>query len=255
MSFRLLPYPLMSTALLAAAVLVVPPAGAQETAFDAAEARTALKAALTQNESLQEQLAVEKSANHAMAVKVGILSSEASTLREELVQLRQRAEATGSTGDTRGLEQRVLDALNDLRLTRTDKLEAERRLQQLAEAASASLRSTPETEASLRTSLEGALSSAAQPVSVPELPLSSAGIESSRVVSVKPEQRLLIVNAGQRAGIKAGTPLRIYRNDRPLASAVVVEVRPSVSGSLVTTLEGDEFPQVGDTLRLLSETN
>jgi hypothetical protein len=60
---------------------------AQETAFDAAEARTALKAALAQNKDLQDRLAAEKAANSAMAIKVGILSSEATIAREELADL------------------------------------------------------------------------------------------------------------------------------------------------------------------------
>ena len=246
---RLLP------ALLAAAVVCAPAAPAQDAAFDAAEARTALKAALAQNSQLLERLAAEKAANDAMAVKVGILSAEATTAREELAELKRRAEATGAAGDTRGLEQRVLDALNDLRLTRQVNAETESRLNRLAEAAQAYLAADPDTAASLRAPLEEALAAATAPAAAtPEAPASAARIETSRVVSVKPDQRLLVVNAGRLAGLKTGTPLRIYRNDRPLASAVVVEVRNSLSGSLVTELEGDEFPQVGDTLRLLSDT-
>lgn len=251
-SIRLLP------ALLACAVVCAPAIPAQDAAFDAAEARTALKAALAQNAQLQERLAAEKTANDAMAVKVGILSAEASAAREELAELKRRAEATGPTADTRGLEQRVLDALNDLRLTRETNVQTEDRLHRLAEAAQAYLAADADTAAALRVPLEEALAAAtvapALAGGAPDPSSASARIETSRVVSVKPDQRLLVVNAGRLAGLKTGTPLRIYRNDRPLASAVVVEVRNALSGSLVTELEGEEFPQVGDTLRLLSDT-
>jgi hypothetical protein len=246
---------LLVSASVAAGVVCLPRALGQEAAFDAAEARTALKAALAQNEALQERLASEKAANDAMAVKVGILSAEASAAREELEQLKLRSEAVGSTGDLRGLEQRVLDAVNDLRLARAEYAGLEQRFQQLVEAATALLHGPAENSPSLRTDLEQALIAAQPPAPDADVSLSSVRIESSRIVSVKPEQRLLVVNAGRTAGMKPGTPLRIYRNDRPLASAVVVEVRASLSGSLITQLEGDDFPQVGDTLRLLSESN
>jgi len=254
MTARSTTLPRLLPALLAAAVVSSSAAG-QDAAFDAAEARTALKAALTQIQGLQDRLAAESAANNAMAVKVGILSAEASTAREELAAIKERAEATGPATDTRGLEQRVLDALNDLRLTREAHAETERRLLQLTEAVQALLAADESTAPAMRLAVEAALAAAAAPApAVDDVTPSPTRIESSRVVSVKPDQRLLIVNAGRLAGMKPGTPLRIYRNDRPLASAVVVEVRSALSGSLITQLEGAEFPQVGDTLRLLSDT-
>ncbi|MFN0128252.1 MAG: hypothetical protein ACKV19_16385 [Verrucomicrobiales bacterium] len=245
---RLLP------AMLAGALGCGPVARGQDASFDAAEARTALKAALAQNQELQDRLAAEKSANNAMAVKVGILSAEASAAREELEEIKRRAEAAGPVHDPRGLEQRILDAVNDLRLTKESKDETDQRLHQLADAIQAYLAADAESAPALRTSVEQALAAATAPTATDDPEPSPTRIESSRVVSVKPDQRLLIVNAGRLAGMKPGTPLRIFRNDRPLASAVVVEVRASLSGSLITQLEGDEFPRVGDTLRVIAET-
>lgn len=242
-------------ALLAVAAVCAPAARGQDAAFDAAEARTALKAALAQNQELQERLAAEKSANDSMAVKVGILSAEASAAREELAVMKERAEAVGPSGDTRGLEQRVLDALNDLRLTREAGTACEDRLHRLVEAAQAFLAAGPDALTTLRAPLEAAVTAAAAPQPILDPAASPTRIESSQVVSVKPDQRLLVVNAGRLAGMKPGTPLRIFRNDRPLASAVVVEVRNALSGTLITHLEGDDFPRVGDTLRLLSDAN
>ena len=242
------------SAWVAAGSTLVPWSRASEDAFAAAECRTALKAALAQNESLQARVSAERLANNAMAVKVGILSAEAGEVRAEVASLRQRVEATAAPAGVAVLEQRLLDALNDLRLMRERQLATEERLLRLSDAVSAYLQAGPSESSAVRVSVEQAL---AEPPAAPSsaAAASSLRIESSQIVSVKPEQRLLVVNAGQRAGLKAGTPLRIYRNDRPLASAVVVEVRPNLSGSLVTQLEGDEFPQVGDSLRLLSETH
>ncbi len=254
---------LSSSSLLLSASLAVSSVGvyraqAQDVQFDAIECRTALKAALAQNKVLQDRYTAETAANNAMAVKVGILSAEASAAREEALQLRQRAEVTGAPATTAVLETRLLDAINDLRLTRASEAAAQERLHQLIECAQAVLQPGAVEIPAVREALESALVAAtalADADSSVEPVAGSSRIESSRIVSIKPEQRLLLINAGQRAGLKPGTPLRIYRNDRPLASAVVVEVRNSLSGSVVTALEGEEFPQVGDTLRLLSESN
>lgn len=258
MVLSLSPFSLLLSASLAVSSVGVCRAGAEDAQFDAMECRTALKAALAQNKVWQDRYHAEMAANNAMAVKVGILSAEASAAREEAVQLRQRAEVTGAPATTAVLESRLLDAINDLRLTRAAQAAAQDHLHQLVESAQAMLQPGAAEIPTVRAALESALvaatalpdsSSSDDPVTAP------SRIESSRIVSIKPEQRLLLINAGQRAGLKPGTPLRIYRNDRPLASAVVVEVRNSLSGSVVTALEGEEFPQVGDTLRLLSESN
>jgi hypothetical protein len=258
MVLSLSPSALLLTASLAASSVGAYRAGAQDAEFDAMECRTALKAALAQNKVWQDRYHAETAANNAMAVKVGILSAEASAAREEALQLRQRAEVTGVPATTAVLESRLLDAINDLRLTRAGQAAAQDRLHQLVECAQAMLQPGAAEIPAVRAALESALVAAMAPSDVhsaDEAFTATSRIESSRIVSIKPEQRLLLINAGQRAGLKPGTPLRIYRNDRPLASAVVVEVRNSLSGSVVTALEGEEFPQVGDTLRLLSESN
>ena len=258
MGLSLSPSSLLLSASLAASSVGVCRAGAQDAQFDAMECRTALKAALAQNKVWQDRYHAETAANNAMAVKVGILSAEASAAREEALQLRQRAEVTGAPSTTAVLENRLLDAINDLRLTRAGQAAAQDRLHQLVECAQAMLQPGAAEIPAVRAALESALVAAAalpDADSSDESTTPASRIESSRIVSIKPEQRLLLINAGQRAGLKPGTPLRIYRNDRPLASAVVVEVRNSLSGSVVTALEGEEFPQVGDTLRLLSELN
>jgi hypothetical protein len=224
-------------------------AAAQQGSFDIVETQTALKAALAELKDLRAQLATEKEAGQAMAAKLGAVTAEAAVLRDELAQLKTRAEAVGAGVDPRGLERKLLDALNDLRILKTENESLDSRLKTVAEAASAYLHAFDEQRVELRPALEKALALASSTVT------EAAGgaavrIESSQVVSVKPEQRLIVVNAGQRSGLKVGTPLRVYRNDRPTASAVVVDVRPTIAGSLVTEVEGDEFPKVGDTLRI-----
>lgn len=241
----------------AAALSLVGPAvsWAQE-GFAETEARTALAAALTRTKGLEKDLAAEKEAGQLLATKVGILTAEVATLREELSQAKLLTEALGSAATTeRGLEKRILDAVNDLRVMKEEKEALEASLQKLAETVSLYLRAEEEQKPALRVDVDQALATATARGDTQPAPASTARIESSRVVSLKPEHKLVAFNAGQSAGLKVGTPLRIYRNDRPIASAVIIEVRPHVSGGLITGVENDAFPRVGDTLRIDTRTD
>jgi hypothetical protein len=194
-------------------------------------------------------LAAEKEAGNAMAAKLGAVTAELAAARDELAQLKLRVEALGPATDTRALEKRLLDSLNDLRLLKSDADALDARLKALAEATTSFLLASDEQKPALRPAVESALAAARAEPAEAGAP-APVRIESSQVVSVKPEQRLIVINAGQRSGMKVGTPLRLYRNDRPTASAVVVDVRANISGGLVTRVEDAGFPKVGDTLRI-----
>jgi hypothetical protein len=61
------------------------------------------------------------------------------------------------------------------------------------------------------------------------------------VVGYKAELRLAVIDIGARSGVKVGMPLNIVRKDRLVGTALVVDVRDSVSGALVQEYfrEGD----------------
>lgn len=217
--------------------------------FDRAEARTALHAALAQNQRLQQEISSLKQAADAAASKAAVLSVDAVSLREENQKFKLQLEALGSAHDGKVVEKRLLDAINDLRIFREENQRLQRQLQELAEASSAWLAAPDGQKAEFQKKLEQILSDVSAGASKDHVS-SSARVETSRVVSVKPEEHLVVINAGKQTGLKVGTPLRIYRNDRPTASAVVVEVRSHIAGGLITKTEGDGFPQVGDTLRV-----
>lgn len=243
---RLVPY---SLAILLVGAGAAVQAQQTQDSFGDAETRTALNAALAQNQRLQNEASSLKQAADAAAAKAAVLSLDAASLREENKELKLRLEAVGSAYDGKVIEKRLLDAINDLRLVRQENQELQHRLQGLAESASAYLAAKDEQKGEFRKSLEQILTDHSAAGSSDHVS-SSARIETSRVVSVKPEEHLVVINAGKQTGLKVGTPLRIYRNDRPTASAVVVEVRSHIAGGLITKTEGDGFPQVGDTLRV-----
>jgi len=67
------------------------------------------------------------------------------------------------------------------------------------------------------------------------------------VVSYKEEQAVVVLNLGARDGVKIGMPFSIYREDHPIAKALVVDVRKSVCGAVVQEVINNKIPvQVGD---------
>jgi hypothetical protein len=72
-------------------------------------------------------------------------------------------------------------------------------------------------------------------------------LHNARVVSYKDEQGVVLLNLGARDGVKVGMPFSIFREDRPIAKALVVEVRKSVCGAVVQEVINNKVPvQVGD---------
>ncbi|MEQ1842238.1 MAG: hypothetical protein ABL994_17670, partial [Verrucomicrobiales bacterium] len=63
---------------------------------------------------------------------------------------------------------------------------------------------------------------------------------------------LIVLNAGRRSGIRVGTPIAVLRGEKPVYSAMVVDVRDAISGAVLQdrmVAEGDV--EVGDGIRLL----
>ena len=64
---------------------------------------------------------------------------------------------------------------------------------------------------------------------------------------MKQELGILVLGAGSKDGVRPGMPFEIFRQDKPIARALVTDVRQSVSGAVVQALVNDSDPvQVGD---------
>ncbi|MGI8601891.1 MAG: hypothetical protein ACR2OZ_02720 [Verrucomicrobiales bacterium] len=220
--------------------------------FEAAETQAALKAALGQVKELQLQLEREREANRAITAQAAAANAEAKSARDELAQFRIRTEALGSgaIGEARELDKRLLDAVSDLRLAREETSRLSERLLRLTEAVTTFFKAPEAEKPALRQAIETELAAAGKVNEAPKEETASR-IETSQVVSIQPEHKLVVINAGNRTALKVGTPLRLYRHDRPVANALVVEVRGKISGALVTsTTIADDFPKVGDSIRI-----
>ncbi len=210
------------------------------------ESKTALNGALSQVKELKVALAQERKANAQIAAALAE-SNEKLIVAQEAARRADLQTQADLPDDTKALQTRLLDALNDLRLAREENRAARQQQNALAEAVTAYLAADDASRELCLKRLQTQLAALTAPT---EAGTTVQPIERSQLVAVKEDKRLLVLNTGRDAGSKVGTPFRIYRNDKPIASAVVVDVRPSVSGALILENFGEETPAVGDTIRL-----
>jgi hypothetical protein len=71
------------------------------------------------------------------------------------------------------------------------------------------------------------------------------------VISVKDEWSLVVVNVGEKQGVKIGMPLRVIRDERKIATLRVVDVRQKICGAIVEQMDSaKEKIKVGDHLEV-----
>src|SRR6478735_1347926 len=95
------------------------PSSLSEFKLDATEAKVALELALEENALLQEKIAVAEATASKLTESLAIANSEAEVFRRQAGDLKLKLEALGVDavgGNTGKLEQRLLKAVNDLRL-------------------------------------------------------------------------------------------------------------------------------------------
>ncbi len=220
-----------------------------------AEAKAALAAAMRKNAALESQLTEFASREKAMGESMAAANSEAREYREDYQKIRLQLEALGIDvlrKDSRGLDERLLNAVNDLTLAEERNTALANQLSALGDEVQRYLNTTVTSDPTAALRLEQEIGKARALVAgVPLEPIDSRETGRTQVVSVKADYGLLVLNVGDRDGVRIGTPFLISRKDRPVASAMVVDSRKAISGAIITELlaEGDTV-QVGDLARL-----
>jgi len=154
-------------------------------------------------------------------------------------------------GSTDQVQDRLLAALKDLRLVDEQKRKATEALMSLSETALAFAKTSQSADPEARKKLDQALDNAEQVVrsasNTGTAEAAPGDLHNGRVVSTKDEQGVIVLNLGARDGVKVGMPFSIFREDRPIAKALVVDVRKSICGAVVQEVSNNKVPvQVGD---------
>ena len=188
----------------------------------------------------------------AAAESLATANADAEKYKTELERLTLQTEALGLSAlspDIRELQERLVSAVNDLRLTRESNNGLTERLVSLSEAALALLSDPASTEGRdrLRRELADANRDLVK-VRDSELP-APAALAAAKVVSKKAEIGLVVINVGEDSGLRVGTPMKIVRDEKTVASGLIVDIRNRIAGLLITSESGRDSIQVGDSAK------
>ena len=202
---------------------------------------------------LQTQVEALKAKAQNLSESLAQANAEGAQQKEAYSQMRTQMEALGVAalkGDERSLQTRLLDAVNDFRLSEQGKQELTEQLVQISEAALGYLKSS---DAASRERLEKALIQGRQALKKAQdtTQPTPVALGEAKVVSFKNDLGLAVINAGKASGLRLGMPIKFIRKDKPVANGVIVDCRDQITGILVTTTEpATESVVVGDTIKI-----
>lgn len=238
------------------AAVLVTVCGLETAAQDAAdfqELQNQLRTAYAKIQALEKTAAAGGAPSAALVESTTAANAEAAEWKERYTQIRGLLDALGigaleNSGDEKA--ERLIAALNDLRLMKEENQRLGTALTKLLEASNAfSQVATPGNPDSVR--LLGEAMQEAQATLAASLANTGEGarkeLSAARIVSVKPELGVVVLDIGSRDGAKPGMPFNIFREDKPVARVLITDVRASVSGAVVRELFSPaDKPKVGD---------
>jgi hypothetical protein len=230
-------------------------AGAQSERIELAEARAALAAALDQNRKLSAEVNRLSTVNRNLGASLRVANAEAEDFRNAYADMRLQMEALGLetvTDGTRGIEGRMAKAVRDISLLETQKGELRDALIGLSDAALHFVGTVVEPNAAAAADVQTAIASADEALGmgtkIERAPQATGTLHSSRIVSVKKDFGVVVLNVGREHGVRIGMPFEVRRVDRPIGSLLIVDVRDNISAALVQQLaDANDPPRVTDT--------
>ena len=232
------------------------PGFAQGTSIEEKELRAALEITRKQ---LAEAEARAADAENQRKELVGSLAEAVRVSEEQVLaarEVRLKLEAFGVdlfTQKENSFEQRLLKAVRDLDIARQENERLSRALHGLSESFLKYLQETTDTNPSAREQAQNAIAQSSEALSTAEaMEQAAGGLKDATIVSIDSEVGLVVINVGRAGGIRVGTPVAVLREDQPIFTAMVVDVRDSISGALFQDrlVEGESV-RVGDKVQLL----
>lgn len=221
------------------------------------ELKVTLERILGENKQLREALADTQKTLTDMRQSLAATSAETEVFKRQSTELKLRMEALGldlAGGNNAKLEQRLLAAVNDLRVISLERKSLSEALVRLSDAAAVYAKSATGAPADARLGLEGEIRNAnkalglgtANAVTAAPLP---ASITDAIAISVKEDLSLVVINLGLKQGVKVGMPFRAMRGDKIIGRVQVVDVREKFAGAVIQHLSSENEPiKVGDRL-------
>ena len=242
-------------AALVGAVLLVAAGWAQgqaDLAIELREALATLQASSARVAELEGRLARAKDQINSLAEALATANSDSQQAREAHEALRTQMEGLGMAtleGTDAALQQRLLVALSDLRILEGQKRALAVALMEITETGRALAREPGQVEEATRKHFSEVLAKSEAALQADKPSESEHGqLHDARIVSLKEDAAVAVFNVGLRQGVHPGMPFSIYREDKPVARALVVDVRQSICGAVIQELVSKDDPvKVGDT--------
>lgn len=185
-------------------------------------------------------------------------NAEAETYKRQAADLSLKLQALGIPGlegDEGKIEQRLLAAVRDLRLTKQANEDLRTGLIQLSEAVNVLLKTTENVAPDARGAVEAELRRTSELLGSPEGAAQAAPAEATlsdaMVVEIRDDLSLVVANVGTRHGVKIGMPFQAWRGELKIADLRVIDVRERICGAVIQNLTDPKNPvKAGDRLRV-----
>ncbi len=251
------------TLAVALAVLLVPGGlSAQEggaAAIEVAEMKTALSVATKQLAEAEKKTARLEAANGELRESLAESNRVGEEMRAQYEELLLRMASFGVDlvkPDAKSLEQRLLQAVRDREAAGERTRVLAGHLAELSESVVSYLQTVVSTDPQAQSRLDQALATAGGALgdATRGTAETSRQLTDGQVVSVDSEIGLVVLNVGRESGVRIGLPIELKRDERSIGTALVVDVRESISGALMQETSASDGIRVGDRIQPRAET-
>lgn len=202
------------------------------------------------NAELQRKLADTQIRNKVLEQGIAEANRAEKEASEQLAQVRGLLEALGRDLLDGG-DERLIQATADMQILNERIARLEASANRLTGAVAGYLRTALAADPDARLRVETAMRELDEVLGLRQKPAPTARATGSarraRVMSIDKESRLLVLNIGEQQSTRIGTTYRLHRGDQSYGTAIVVDVRQSIAGAFIETLDNPNvIPRLGD---------
>ena len=202
------------------------------------------------NAELQRKIADLQIRNKVLEQGIAEANRAEKEASEQLAQVRGRLEALGRDLLDGG-DERLIQATADIQILNERIASLEGSANRFTSTVSDYLRTALAADPDARLRVETAMRELDEVLGLRQKPAPTARATGSarraKVMSIDKESGLLVLNIGEQQSTRIGTTYRLQRGDQVYGTAIVADVRQSIAGAFVESLEPGQGPvRLGD---------